>query len=353
MSIKPSASTEIRTLLTALGGADDVARESAIARLAIIGARAVEKILAAYPDADRNTRIAMLRVLEAVADPRAVALAKQALAEGGDVAVAAAATLRPLLDGSGATSADALDALLATALDRSSERRVRLAAIEALRDMPPQIRGQVEDAMTDGAAPAIRAEASIPADAAAADAVWRDAVDGRLPEDPAGLREAIDTHAPSAPLGVLQKMVDAAASREAKASGARRDAWLGVRGSLHQALALRGSSIAVYDLRESIAGADRPLPPSFVSALHAVGDESCLEGIAAAYENVSSIQGGDASTERWRHQLGSAFQAILAREKGTRRNALLKRIAARWPVAAEAFSTTSRTTPRRTKRSRT
>ena len=40
-----------------------------------------------------------------------------------------------------------------------------------------------------------------------------------------------------------------------------------VRGALHQALALRGSRVALYDLRETIERPPAPLPSSFLAAL--------------------------------------------------------------------------------------
>jgi hypothetical protein len=100
---------------------------------------------------------------------------------------------------------------------------------------------------------------------------------------------------------------------------------------LHQALALRGSRVAMYDLRETIEGARGPVPVSFLAALHVVGDASCLEPLAAACARTGT---GDA---RWRHQLGEAFHAIARREKVTTRHAVMKRIAARWPEAANDF----------------
>src|SRR5688500_7669282 len=98
--MKPSPATEIRTLIDALGAADEIRQESAIARLAVIGGRAVDRLLAVYADpaTNRSKRVAILRVLEASADPRGVAVARGALNEGGDVGVAAAAALRQLLD---------------------------------------------------------------------------------------------------------------------------------------------------------------------------------------------------------------------------------------------------------------
>ena len=99
MVIKASAATEIRQLTAALDGDDEVRREAAIARLAIIGARAVDALGRTYSAAtDRQTRIAVLRALEPIGDRRTIAIAQQAIAEGGDLARAAASALRGLLD---------------------------------------------------------------------------------------------------------------------------------------------------------------------------------------------------------------------------------------------------------------
>jgi hypothetical protein len=96
--IKASASTEVRTLVTALASDDEVRREAAIARLAVIGARAVDALGRAFDArADARTRVAALRALESIGDPRTVAVARRALGEGGDVALAAISALRSLL----------------------------------------------------------------------------------------------------------------------------------------------------------------------------------------------------------------------------------------------------------------
>jgi hypothetical protein len=337
MSIRPSSSTEIRTLLTALASDDEIKREAAIARLAIMGARAVDRMLAAYPAADRETRIALLRAFEAIADPRALRIARQALADGGDVGIAAAGTLHALLDSPVDSAAtEALDALVAAALSGTLERRVRLAAFDALREMPADIRGRVEAALQEdpdqSMRPAVTADAS---GGRSADLAWQDAVEGRLPDDPEALRDGVGTRAAAAPLGVLQHLIDAVRSRERDTSvETRRHAWRALRGSLHQALALRGSTIALYDLRETIEGAREPLPPSFIAALHVVGDASLLEAIAAAY--AAAADAGDA-TARWRGQLEGAFKAIVAREKVSRRSAVIKRVEKKWPAAAPAL----------------
>jgi hypothetical protein len=337
MVIKASASAEIRQLVAALGEADDVRREAAIARLSIIGERAVDRLVAAYDGAARDMKVAVLRALEAMGDGRTLPLARRALAEGGDVAIAAAASLRGLLASDhGPTATDALDILVAVALDPAAERRVRLAAFEGLREVPGNVRDRVAEALRLDPDTGLQARAiEAPREAATAEAIWQDALEGRLPDTPADLRGVLQARAATAPLGVLQKLIDAVRQHEGTLAGPLRAEWLGVRGALHQALALRGSRIAVYDLRETTADARDALPNSFLSALHVVGDETCLEGLAAAYAQAP------AADAHWRHQLAAAFRAIARRERIGKKHAAMKRIAARWPQQAAEITDAS------------
>ena len=335
MVIKASSAIEIRQLIAALGGSDEVRREAAIARLAVIGSRAVDGLRRAYAStSDRETKIAVLRALESAGDGRTVAVAREAITEGGDVAIAAAAALRGLLDSPhGPTGTDALDVLVATVLDPAVERRVRLAAFHALQGMPEGVRARVAEALQGDPDPGLKARAlDVSRDAATADAVWQDALEGKLPDTPGMLRDVAHTRATAAALSALQKMIDAVRAREGTVTTAKREEWQAVRGALHQALALRGSRVAVYDLRESLADTRGHLPTSFLAALHAVGDESCLDPLAAAYVRTPA---GDA---RWKTQLAAAFRAIARREKVTRRHAVVKRIAARWPEAGRELT---------------
>jgi hypothetical protein len=333
MVIRASSAGEIRALVDALAGADTVRREAALARLAVIGARAVDRLLAAYPTApDRRARIAILRALEPIRDPRPAPIAAAALRDGGDLAVAAAAVLRGLLDSPhDPASSTALDALVSCALDASAERRVRLAAFDALQDMPEDVRARVAGALDAGAPAGLpRPLPGQTSEVAAIDALWMDVVDGRLPDDPVMLREAVASKGGGTPLSALRRIIDAIRAREAEtAAAARKAEWCGVRGALHQALALRGSRIALYDLRETIAAAAAPLPSTFLTAVHAVGDPSCLEALAGAYARAPEAE------TAWRSQLASAFRAIAKRERVTRRHAAMKRVAARWPRAAD------------------
>jgi hypothetical protein len=333
MVIKASSAGEIRRLVDALGSGDEVRREAAIARLAIIGARAVDRLLAAYRAAgERDTRIAILRALESTGDGRTAAVAREALSTGGDEAIAAAAALRGLLDSPhGPTAADALDALVATALDTTAERRLRLAAWDALQDMPPGVRDRVAATLQADPDAGIRAGAELRQRGAAAgrradaDAIWADALEGDLPDDPAVLREILQPRAAAAALSSLLKLIDVVRGREqATRAAAKRGAWQALRGTLHQALALRGSRLAVYDLRETLEAAADPLPASFLAALHVVGDASCLVPLAEAHARA-------VVDSPWRQQLAAAFQAIAKRERVTKRHAVMKRIASRWP----------------------
>jgi hypothetical protein len=327
MVIKPSSAGEIRQLIDALASGDDVRREAAIGRLGVIGGRAVEHLLAAYQGAERTVRVAMLRALEPAGDIRTLAIARAALAEGGDLGVAAAGVLRELLDNRHAATATAsLDALVATALDAGASHRLRLAAFDALRDVP-DARDRVASALRAEQDPLLDPAPGRIGESTTEDAVWQDAVGGRLPDRPEELRELVPSRAAVAPLSTVQNLIDRVRAHEATVRGGS-DQWQALRGALHQALALRGSRVALYDLRESIERAEAPLPASFLAALQAVGDRSCLEPAAAAYARVPD--------RRWRYQLKEAFRAIARRERIARRHAVVKRITARWgDVVAE------------------
>jgi hypothetical protein len=205
---------------------------------------------------------------------------------------------------------------------------------DALQGMPEGVRARVAEALQADPDPGLKARVGdLPRDAAAADAVWQDALEGRLPDTCAALRDAAQTRAAAAALSALRRMIDAVRAREgAVENAAKQMEWRTVRGTLHQALALRGSRVAVYDLREAIEDSRGPLPTSFLAALHVVGDQSCLEPLAAAYVRTST---GDA---RWKVQLAAAFRAIARREKVTRRHAVIKRISARWPAAGRELT---------------
>ncbi len=289
MVIKASASAEIRTLIEALDADDEVHREAAIARLGIIGARAVERLTDAYAGtSNRRTRLAILRALEVIADHRAAPLARRALGDGGDVAVAATGVLRALLSSRhSSAAAGALDTLIATTLDRHYDRRLRLAAFDALADMPEDVRTRVAAALEADPVAGLGDVAGVISSADGRGRARGSGVEGRDRRTACPTRQT--SCARSSPPGA-QPPPSMPCGRSSTRSG-HRNATLplttpGEDGSrceapLHQALAFRGSRVALYDLRETLEDAATPLPTSFLTALHVLGDASCLEPLAA------------------------------------------------------------------------
>jgi hypothetical protein len=330
MPIRPSAGQEIRQLVDALAG-EDVAREAAIARLAVLGDRAADHLLRAYAEATQpRTRLGILRALEAGGDPRVVRLARDVLTSSRDSSLLdeALGVLRSFLDARRPEAArDALDALVAAALDLTLASGTRLGAFDALRELPAETLDPIRQRLANDIDPAVRARAG-GRDDSEGGAAWARALAGELPS-PALLKPLVAERAPEARLTELQRLIDAIRSEETREHDAsRRAEWRLVRGALHQALAARGSRLALYDLKDSLLAPER-LPVGFLAALEDVGDASCLEPLAAAYE--ASSRSGD---PWWRDHLAGAFRAIVHREGLTRRHAVIKRLMARWPAAA-------------------
>jgi HEAT repeat protein len=327
MPIRPSSGVEIRQLIDALGAADDVRQEAAIARLAVLGPRAIEHLLQNFSTATGRVRAGMLRAFEGAADPRTLPAARSALQDSSAfVQTAAIAALRALLSARPDVSRDALDALVTVALDRGRIAAVRIAAIDALREMPADVRTPLEAELASDPDPEVRARGGV---ADSAGDPWRDAVAGRLPTAPDTLKRALGAVRATARLTELQRVIDHVRAHEGRdADPAVREEWRAVRGALHQALAARNSRLALYDLRDSLMSADR-LPVAFLAAIEEIGDATCLEPLAGAY--AASSRSGDTW---WREHVAAAFRAIVQREGLTRRHAAVKRAMTRWPDAA-------------------
>lgn len=333
MVIKASSAAAVRGLIDSLLGPDEVARDAAAARLTVIGARAVDHLTDAYEKAhDDRQRLEILRVLESIGEPRSMGPARAALGQGPEVALAGLYVMRTLLDAEDAHARnEALDVLVATAMDDSAAPPLRQAALESLRDLPSDVRARVAEALGAAAAPD---HSPLPTGSPQRDDVWSNALEGRLPDRPADLTGAVAAFARAAPLTTLHALVDALRQRE-KSGGDEEGGWRALRGAVHHALAQRGSRVALYDLREALAGAAGPLPVSFLAAVHALGDSTCLEPLAAAYTKASPDE------TWWRQQLASACHDVMAREKLTRRSAVVKRVLARFPGAAVLFSSST------------
>ena len=332
--ITPSSSRQIDALVADLASPEDVRRDAAVARLTVIGPRAVGRLAALAGDASAGAtaRAAAFRALEAIGDPAAIdpVLACVDHAEE-PVALAAIDGARAFLPGS--RGVEITDRLAGVALDRERPATIRLAAIRALRDLDahtvaPLLAAIREDPaldLSDAAGPKERELAT------ALDPVrtLAEAATGALSDDPARLRRAIALASRGVPLESLRRIIDRVRDREGAEAPARRGEWQAARAAAHLALARRGSRVALYDLRESLESAKAPLPVELIAAVREIGDVSCLEPIAAAYGRARAGK-GDAW---WREHLADAFRAIAAREGVTRRHAVMRKIEKRWGLA--------------------
>lgn len=310
MVIKTSSTRQIDALVADLGSNDVVTREAAVARLTVIGARAVERLVGtASSNAPAFARTAALRALEAIGDARGRDAILRAI-DDHDSTVAVTAIAAARADLRGLHGADALDRLTRTALDRMRDESVRAAAVDAVRELEPSTIAPLLDALRN-------------------DPLLSAATGRSLPDDPAALRQAIVREGGQAPLQALLRVIESARDREGKDAPARRSEWRAVRAAAHLALANRGSRIALFDLRESLESAGAPLPVEFLAALSVVGDASCLESIATAHACAS---------DGWsRTRLADAFQTIVKREGLNRRHAAIKRIEKRSPEGLRAL----------------
>ena len=331
--IRRSSSQEVVQLVAALAGAA-AAREAAIARLRVIGTRAVPHLLHAWGAAEGSeVRTAVLQALEGSDDPRVATIVLGGLQdEHADVRAASAAAARGLLEGE--HSDEVLDRLTALAVATSQPTPVRVAAIIALQDLSPVVVAPVLRRLAEDEDPGVRAAAyREPTGDDTPDALLHDAATGELPADPQLLVQALVTAAAAMPLPILHRLVQVLRRREdATSDAARRREWATARGAVHHALASRGSRVAVYDVRDTVRGAAAPLPEGFLSALAAVGDAEALDDLAAAYDR---MPGPPADT--WGAELRATARAIVRRERLSARHAAVKRLHTRWGETAAAL----------------
>jgi HEAT repeat protein len=335
--IKRSSAVEIDALIADLHGADPVRRDSAVARLSIIGDRAVERVLAALAAApSTGARLAALQVLEAIGDVRALDPVLAVL-EAGDqpLATAASSVARSCLRADPGTRT--LDRLTALVLDTTRPEAARLRALEVLSDLPARtIEPIIERLREDPSAEVRRRAAQGPLAPIEPDPArtLEAAGSGEIPDDPRSLRELVAGHGAEASLSALHRLVEALRRRElAERDPSARAEWMATRAAVHQVLATRGSNVALYDLRETLERSEGPLAVEFLAALNAIGDQSCLEPIVAAYARSVGREGG-AANNWWPQHLADAFRQIVRRERLTERHAAMRRIRTRWPAAA-------------------
>jgi hypothetical protein len=337
VAISKSAAAEIGLLIDGLCSADAVARETASARLAVIGARAVPHLVSACGRVDSpEARATILKALESAPDRRSVDLAVDELHAGhGDPRVRAAAVMLLGAHLEHAEGPRALDELSAFALDAEQPDALRLQSLDVIARALPRVAGPLRKLLAVDASAAIRAWAAASASPSPAVVDPRMAIEAAAagePVDPSLLRELVPAGAADAPLPTLHRLIEIARTREAGAPApADKIEWRAVRGAVHLALARRSSRVAVYDLREALAGDAESLPEDFVDAVRIVGDASCLEPIAerlARFPTPPAPGRGD---------LAGAGRAIVEREKLTRRHAVIRKVARLSPAIAAEF----------------
>jgi hypothetical protein len=313
VTIRASSAKQIDTLIADLSGPDEVRRETAIARLIVIGDRAVDRLIAvASIGNDSGGRAAALRALEGIGRERAVGVALRCIDDQAISTVRAAISLARLFL-KGPKGPAVVDRLTLVALDARRPQAVRLAAIAVLRELElktirPLLKKLAADRSLD------------------LDSVTRPRLAPR-PVDPSaqaldGVRDWLTREGAKAPLTSVLGIVERVREREASELAGRRDAWTAVRFAAHLVLARRKSRIALYDLRESLEKTTAPLPADALAAVALVGDASCLEAIASAYTRSPNSE--------WRRQLLETFHTVAKREKLTPRHAVMKRIKEKW-----------------------
>ena len=143
-----------------LSSTDAVTRESAIARLAVIGPRAIDRLGRLIQS--RTTapvRAAALRALEAIDDPRAFDTALTTIDDtNSSVSIAAIAIARRYLRGAG--GAGAVDRLTRVAIDQGRPEAVRLAALRALGDLDRRTMAPLLTSLAGDPIAAVREEAA-------------------------------------------------------------------------------------------------------------------------------------------------------------------------------------------------
>jgi hypothetical protein len=345
--IRQSSAREVSTLLRDLQNGPEAAREAAAARLAVIGTRAVAGLLSLLtPATQPDVHVATFATLEAIGDPRSIDAGLAGLADAdSSVRAGAASLLRRLLES--ARGPDVLDRLTAIAVDASGSEVVRLGALDALRQVPGPAMGLIAARLAGDPSLAVRAwVAGIGGSAVVRPLDALELAAAALPDSPDAIRQWLAVAGADAPLPTLHRLVQRIHEHEKPLSDAvQRATWATARAAAHQVLAERGSTVALYDLRETIESGET-VAVEMLAALALIGDRTCLEPLAAAYDRLARPAGGPAHEPQdagwWLEHLARTFRAITTREHLSERQVVLKRIRTKWPQAAGALLGPSR-----------
>jgi hypothetical protein len=326
MPIRPSSAADVARLVEELSSSSAFRRETAAARLAVIGARAISALtsLALDDRAPARARVAALQALESIGDSRALPMARKLADNEGEIGTAAIGVIGAVAKTTGPAAAQAFEWLAAVAMDAEAAEARRLASLAALegssdRHLEPIYAALAADPNERLSAHALRGGSgqTEPLESAIS----------RLPNDPRLVAAMIREDADTTDVAALRRLVDAIRQYERGATGDVQAAWTAARGQVHQTLAARGSRLGVYDLRETLEMAHGPLPVGFLAAAAAVGDAACLDPLAGAWGKAP------VKDRWWREHLAEAFRAIVKREGLTRRHPVLKKLLERRPEA--------------------
>lgn len=382
MGIVASASKAIQEGIARIRSDQLAQRDAAVARLTLIGRRAVVPLSKALPDLPPSGRMAALEVLDRLGDGAALPAVLACLDDPEAEVSARAAAVVVTLGGAGVTTAlavrvrgqslpaslaattalghlarrgavEALDALLAAAVDDSLDDECRLAALSAAAPAAGRELARILHLLTESSAPRVAAEAS--ARLAALDP----AASGkgrRTPEAPGqGLRRAralvdgatsaarrSDTrhrwlaavtaegpdaleplHAAlsSAGTGETAALLVEAAGRLARPASipVLRDLVarlpntpeaLQVAAATHAALAALDSRVALSDLRQRLGQASGPTAAVLVRAAGLLGDATFCAPLAALSVREKDLE----------PSCSAAFRAVASRHRITRRS---------------------------------
>lgn len=306
MPIRSSSVSEIDQLITNLQKESKIKRDAAVARLRIVGSRSIPRLIAIIKsDANAAVRAAALSALETSNDSRARDSAMAALSDKYEsVTLAAIIVMRNWLS----TDADAMtvDALVTLVLDPNRSQTVRQAALHALADLPESLVEPLRQQLAQEIGIENFTETT------------------EIANNPATALEWLNTEGTKATLSEIHQLITYARAQErACENSTEQAAWCHLRGAAHAVLANRNSRVALYDLRESMERASKPLPLDYLLAIRSIGDTTCLEALGRAWSGASA-------EPWWCQQLADAAKKIMNRQKLTGRHAVVKRVRARW-----------------------
>lgn len=345
MAIHKSRAFETTRLLADVLTGTPVEVEAATARLIVLGARSLPHLRTALAGAlersDDATSARLLDVVTQVSPAAAIEIVSAAAAPvvGPQHEASVVEAWRAALAGGERTlSTRALDHLTALTLDATAPRSIRIRALAALREAAPDVVAPIEArvaAALDPPPPAVLA----------ASAAALDEMPVESDADLDALRARVHAEADAAPLSLLHKLITRLRTAESARHGDTRQQVAHVRATVHVALAHRGSTVALYDLRDSFERDPAPLPVGMFAAMAAVGDADSLDALCAAWMRMD---------DGWsRGQITEAGQAILGRHALGPRHAAVKRARARCAALIDAISTPSRSTPSKSRAPRT